>query len=1414
MGFLGNKFGDIRPEPLLPVTGNLFTELNQPSYFTRSYEPVGVNVHTKLIDLDQTVKASLRDSSRISRFFPGYSISKDYDYFYEGEYFDEYLLTGVVPGQEIKVNSGTNNPSVDLEVLDASTGKIVTENDYIDPITGHQVSFTAESGSDYLIRISTDQNQKINYALSASALRDVTPLQINQTHLGKLEFTDATNPTHRYRGRYSDDFWLEGVVPGQEIQVNLEGYKSNTRNFRSYTRNFRSYTRNLDTYLQLINGSTGEVIKTNNNFGGTRNSQITFTAEENTDYILRASSSRRRATGQYNITAFSKIETPGLSFAYDANERYISDNKDLKSLKVAVDGDTVKVEAETYGNWSPGTTRLYFTGGDNGQVVSRLSKTSFEISGATPGRAGLFSVPLTNGTSSTTGSQHSFEFSWSEVFGNATQVEGWLYSMSSRDGVGSPRGDKLKVIRPTNSTPVVPDIDSSSNDIAGNTFSEARSVSVASNGKTYEGWVGNDDSVDYYAFSLGATNDFKLNLTDLDADVSVQLLNTSGTVIGNYNSSSTGEINVDRELGAGAYRVRVSTASNEGTDYDLNLAVTPKIKGVTGITTTGSDTVAKLGTAQSLPLIGVNNFRSGNPAFNSSPEFAGINGKGYTAVVIDSGIDLDHPAFGGDNQGTQSSRILYHFDFADDDPDGSDNKSGHGTGVASILASEDIRSLGVAPEANLIALKVNSSFSNDPSVVDYSAVEQALQWVLENVEEYNITSVNMSFGAQNLNLQESSIHTTFGDEFEALVNKGVILVGTAGNSFQSSDPRVNGQTGVNDVAADPNVIGVSSILNNTNGGFTNRYTIAPSSQRHPELTNIFAPGENITHAVAVNNDTPEKLSDLPRPGDVITSPELFNTHTTGTSGTSNAAPHVAGMALLAQELAEQQIYRRLDPEEFKDLLYDNGIPINSTNNNTSNNTGEYRVANMVGLARGIMSLKPQGNRTVDISGGLSVLNQNVTTGQFVNVNYVVQNNSYYDAGNVNVRFYLSKDAKIDEQDTRLIVNGSPQKYSITTGYLGGYGSQNLSSSLLLPGVNDPVWRSFNSGVGYIGMKVDFNNRIAETNEENNESSTIPIQIQRPSNRDLDFRVANLNVENRGYTFIPGRREYVNYTIEKIGSDNFSLLNDNLAVSFYLSRDTEIDKYDYHLGTEFVKFINGNNIVSGRKKISLPDKLNDVWRSFGEGSGYIGIILDDGESVRTHLPFANYNQVSDKIQGNNTASQSISLESVGIISVDITKVLGNPFPYNRANPHFGIRGSSSSKLSQLGKNVDLVRAEISVDGSEKRSFQQIAPLQIHPKHSIEPKNWIYRHRPVQGVEIPITIDLYTNGYQLDLDSRAGGDKTLNFTYNLFTGEVKGDVIRGSGVRRKDDRGVFMPLRFASSGEDIWTKGDIEFLVNFF
>ncbi len=329
-------------------------------------------------------------------------------------------------------------------------------------------------------------------------------------------------------------------------------------------------------------------------------------------------------------------------------------------------------------------------------------------------------------------------------------------------------------------------------------------------------------------------------------------------------------------------------------------------------------------------LIGLNLFRT-------DPRFAGINGSGYSVVVIDHGADVDHTAFGPDSDSNGiADRIVQQHDFGDDDTNANEESFiGHGTSVAGIIASQDTAFPGVAPGCNLIVLKL---FSSDPMAdgPDLADLERALQWVEAHAVQYNIVAVNLSI-TDEMNYATPQAAQVTSDEFARLAASGVIVVAAAGNDFLTE----NSVAGVGYPAADPNVIAVSGVWADNYGlqdfaGAINTVTapdhIAAFSQRHPTLTDVFAPAGNIVTAGAG--------------GGVVTR-----------RGTSFATPYVTGAAVLAQHLAQEEIGRRLTIEEFRAKLKSTGVLINDGDNEVDNvvNTGaDYRRLNLLALGESIL----------------------------------------------------------------------------------------------------------------------------------------------------------------------------------------------------------------------------------------------------------------------------------------------------------------------------------------------------------------------------------------------------------------------------------------------------------------------------
>lgn len=162
-----------------------------------------------------------------------------------------------------------------------------------------------------------------------------------------------------------------------------------------------------------------------------------------------------------------------------------------------------------------------------------------------------------------------------------------------------------------------------------------------------------------------------------------------------------------------------------------------------------------------------------------------------------------------------------------------DGPSGfHGTHVAGIIGSDNSKYSGVAPDVDLVALRV----FNDAGQGQLSWVEKALQWVHANRNTFEnpITTVNLSIGT-TWNSDTIPVGAILEDELRQLYNDGIVVTASAGNSFKQYN-----EPGLSYPAASPNVIPVASV--DANG------QISDFSQRHSDNV-ITAPGRSIMSTV-------------------------------------------------------------------------------------------------------------------------------------------------------------------------------------------------------------------------------------------------------------------------------------------------------------------------------------------------------------------------------------------------------------------------------------------------------------------------------------------------------------------------------------------------------------------------------------
>lgn len=235
---------------------------------------------------------------------------------------------------------------------------------------------------------------------------------------------------------------------------------------------------------------------------------------------------------------------------------------------------------------------------------------------------------------------------------------------------------------------------------------------------------------------------------------------------------------------------------------------------------------------------------------------AGYTGQGTTVAVLDSGIDATHPDFAG--------AIVEARNFTSE-PD-TDDTAGHGTHVASIVTGSGSASSGqyqgVASDTQLLIGKVCGGFGTCPD----SAVLAGMEWAAESGADV----VNLSLGGpdtRDLDPLEQAVA-------ELTEEHGVLFVVAAGNDGEDGP-----ETVASPASADA-ALAVGSVSKSAEMSF--------SSSQGPRVgdaalkPDVAAPGVNIIAGRAKNGWMGGPVDE----------------HYTSISGTSMAAPHVAGAAAI------------------------------------------------------------------------------------------------------------------------------------------------------------------------------------------------------------------------------------------------------------------------------------------------------------------------------------------------------------------------------------------------------------------------------------------------------------------------------------------------------------------------------------
>lgn len=163
----------------------------------------------------------------------------------------------------------------------------------------------------------------------------------------------------------------------------------------------------------------------------------------------------------------------------------------------------------------------------------------------------------------------------------------------------------------------------------------------------------------------------------------------------------------------------------------------------------------------------------------------GLDGSGFAVAVIDTGVDYNIDALGR-GFGTDHKVIAgYDFGMKDADPMATWN---HGTAVSSVIASEDASNPGIAPGADIVALRVFDDGGNST----FARIADALEWVVANHDKYNISVVNISLSdSMNYTLNWFQYDTSHGQRVTDAIAKlkalDIPVVSAAGNGFKGRE---------------------------------------------------------------------------------------------------------------------------------------------------------------------------------------------------------------------------------------------------------------------------------------------------------------------------------------------------------------------------------------------------------------------------------------------------------------------------------------------------------------------------------------------------------------------------------------------------------------------------------------------------
>ena len=601
-----------------------------------------------------------------------------------------------------------------------------------------------------------------------------------------------------------------------------------------------------------------------------------------------------------------------------------------------------------------------------------------------------------------------------------------------------------------------------------------------------------------------------------------------------------------------------------------------------------------------------------------------ITGKGNTVCIVDTGIDDKHPDLKG--------KVLDGYNYIDDNDKFKDDH-GHGTHIAGIVAANGILK-GMAPDANLIAMK--SLDKNGYG--DISTITLGIEWCNLYSDKYNITAITLSLGT--LELYDEYCDDSFLTLAAAVNNavmKNITVVAATGNNGDSSF--------IASPACIKNVTAVAATdKSNKIAGYSNRN----------KLVKLLAPGDNI-NSTYTDKDGYEIIS-----------------------GTSMAAPHVAGAIALLQQYQSLDNNMKETPEEIVNVLNKSGLKI-SDNGNVFSLINIYEAVKesdkkIPDIFNENKTLTALNNSDIDFSINAT---DTFLDSVWVGINYSSNFENITISSNNSMYKYTLKAGKFNSKDNisyRFYANDSNGNVNFTQ--LKSFIVSTINITLIKP-ENNSVFSNSILNFSFIAIDPGYNNfpcSLYIDNELKQSNLTVLNDTL------TTFKNINLTGKKHQWNMICGNSSkyveksdinvftanYVPIVIKISPDDNSEVNSTNLTIKFNAS----LDSY----GNIWYMYKDLNKSVC----LNCSSKLFYItFESFGNKTVYLFANNSDSEENKTKITFKlNLDTDGDNIPDNLDNDD----DNDGILD-NQDKLNGNTSNINRNFNNIEILIDNSSNLSQ-------------------------------------------------------------------------------------------------------------------------------------